>query len=139
MRISDWSSDVCSSDLSSAATGNSGYGLDIGEGAVVIMCVEQAQIAGNFHPIPGNCRRFQLKTCDLSVARIQDVLRRCPIDHRGDLALNVALTSMENGDIGSPPFVEPVRLVTTFIIFDTLWIERGERSLTKFEHDRTIR
>src|SRR3546814_11220146 len=124
MRISDGSSDVCSSDLqlliaavdgavigadrlSSAATGNSGYGLDIGEGAVVIMCVEQAQIAGNFHPIPGNCRRFQLKTCDLSVARIPDVLRRCPIDHRGDIALNVSLPAMENGDIGSQPFVQP--------------------------------
>src|SRR3546814_13458875 len=74
---------------------NSGYGLDIGEGAVVIMCVEQAQIAGNFHPIPGNCRRFQLKTCDLSVARIPDVLRRCPIAHRGYIALNVALSSDE--------------------------------------------
>src|SRR3546814_1694217 len=117
MRISDGSSDVCSSDLqlliaavdgavigadrlSSAATGNSGYGLDIGEGAVVIMCVEQAQIAGNFHPIPGNCRRFQLKTCDMSVARIPDVLRRCPIDHRGDIELKVDLPTHVDGYIG---------------------------------------
>src|SRR3546814_17638576 len=90
------------------------------------MCVEQAQIAGNFHPIPGNCRRFQLKTCDLSVARIPDVLRRCPIDHRGDIALTVALPAMENGDIGSQPFVEPVRLDTKFNIFETFWLYRSE-------------
>src|SRR3546814_17280846 len=102
------------------------------------MFVEQAQISVNFHPITGNCRRFQLKTCDLSVARIPDVLRRCPIDHRGDIALNVALPAMENGDIGSQPFVEPVRLDTQFNIFDTFWLERGERSLPKLEPPRHI-
>src|SRR3546814_16765361 len=45
---------------------------------------------------------------------------------------------MENGDIGSQPFVEPVRLDTKFNIFDTFWLERGERSLPKIEPARHI-
>src|SRR3546814_14481878 len=112
MRISDWSSDVCSSDLSSPATGNSGYGLDIGEGAVVIMCVEQDQIAGHFHTIPGNCRRFQLKTCDLSVARIPDVFRRRHTDHRGHMSLIVATPTIIDSDVGLSHFVYPNHLYT---------------------------
>src|SRR3546814_9806805 len=45
---------------------------------------------------------------------------------------------MEDGDIGSQPFVEPVRLDTKFNIFDTFRLERGERSLPKTEPARHI-
>src|SRR3546814_14089607 len=100
MRISDWSSDVCSSDL----------GFD--KGTIDIAALEQRQVAGDFHAAPWQCRKLELRAMDVGLAGVDHILGQClEFGVEGiDDALHIGLPGIEEGGVRAQASIEKIGL-----------------------------
>src|SRR3546814_7867060 len=129
MRISDWSSDVCSSDLAEAA-GRDAPDLRIEIGAA------EAQL----EIFEWQNDRFELRTVDLCIARVDEIVDRDAIDDLRQGRLEAVETIGEGGKVRAQMAIEEIRFQAELEFIDDFRIRSEEhtselQSLMRISYD----